>query len=134
MAEIEFSPAQVSVKSVLTLLGLFFLQNGLGTLVLFLLSIACFAGWKRARYFGNAAPLITAALLIVSGLAMQHFAGFLFLFVALPFVVLFLAGVSADLLETKYAVFANAIIVGVLIANAALDLGGLLQLARPVVR
>ncbi len=131
---IEFSPAQVSAKSVLTLLGLFFLQNGLGTLILLLFSLAAFAAWKRARYFGNAAPLITAMLLILSGLAMQHFAGLLFLFVSLPFLILFMAGVSADLLETKYAVFANAIIVGVLIANAVLDVGGLLQLARPVMR
>ena len=131
---IEFSPAQVSAKSVLTLMGLFFLQNGLGTLILLLFSIVSFAAWKRARYFGNAAPLIAAALLVVSGLAMQHFAGLLFLFVALPFLILFMAGVSADLLETKYAVFANAIIVGVLIANAVLDVGGLLQLARPLTR
>jgi hypothetical protein len=131
---LEFSPAQVSAKSVLTLLGVFFLQNGLGTLVLLLLSLAAFAAWKRARYFGNAAPLITAALLIAAGLAMQHFAGLLFLFVALPFLMLFMAGVSSDLLETKYAVFANAVIVGVLVANAVLDVSGLLQLARPAVR
>jgi len=122
------------LRSVLTLLGVFFLQNGLGTLVLLLLSLAAFAAWKRARYFGNAAPLITAALLIAAGLAMQHFAGLLFLFVALPFLMLFMAGVSSDLLETKYAVFANAVIVGVLVANAVLDVSGLLQLARPAVR
>ena len=85
--------------------------------------------WKRSRYFGTAAPLITALLLIVVGLAMQHFAGLIFLFVALPFLMLFMAGISADLLETRYAVFANAIIVGVLIANAVVDIGGLLQLA-----
>jgi hypothetical protein len=57
-----------------------------------------------------------------------------FLFVALPFLMLFMAGVSADLLETRYAVFANAIIVGVLIANAVVGVGGLLQLARPLSR
>jgi hypothetical protein len=131
---IEFSPAQVSAKSVMTLLGIFFLQNGLGTLVLLVFSLGAFAAWKRARYFGNAAPLITAAVLIGAGLAMQHFAGFLFLFVALPFLMLFMAGVSSDLLETKYAVFANAVIVGVLVANAVLDVSGLLQLARPAVR
>ena len=130
---IEFSPAQVSLKSVLTLLGLFFLQNGLGTIILLLLSLATFVAWKRARYFGNAAPLITALLLVVAGLTMQHFAGLVFLFVALPFLMLFMAGVSADLLETKYAVFANAIIVGVLIANAVVDIGGLLQLGRPAI-
>ncbi|HZD32797.1 MAG TPA: glycosyltransferase family 39 protein [Candidatus Angelobacter sp.] len=131
---LEFSPAQVSGKSVLTLLGLFFLQNGLGTVILLLFSLLAYAGWKRARYFGNTAPLITAGLLMAAGLGMQHFAGLLFLFVALPFLILFVAGVSADLLETKYAVFANAIIVGALIANATLDIGGLLQLARPLSR
>ena len=65
---------------------------------------------------------------------MQHFAGLVFLFVALPFLMLFMAGISADLLETKYAVFANAVIVGVLIANAVVDIGGLMQLARPAIR
>ena len=59
---------------------------------------------------------------------MQHFAGLIFLFVALPFLMLFMAGISADLLETHYAVVANAIIVGVLMANAVLDIEGLLQL------
>lgn len=137
---IEFSPAQVSAKSVLTLLGLFFLQdgtgtvNGLGTVVLLLLSLLTFAAWKRARYFGNAAPLIAAFLLIFAGLGMQHFAGLLFLFVAFPFLMLFMAGISADLLETKYAVFANAIIVGALISNAVLDIGSLLRLASPGLR
>ena len=86
--------------------------------------------WKRTRYFGTAAPLITAVLLIVVGLAMQHFAGLIFLFVALPFLMLFMAGISADLLETRYAVLANAIIVGVLVANAIIDIDGLLQLAH----
>jgi len=131
---IEFSPAQISAKSVLSLLGLFFLQNGLGTLILFGASVLTFATWPRARYFGNAAPLITAVLLTSVGLSMQHFAGIMFLFIALPFLILFMAGVSADLLETKYAVFANAVIVGVLIGNAIVDIGGLLQLAHPMNR
>lgn len=126
---IEFSPAQFSGKTVYSLLGLFFIQNGLGTIILLLLSLGTFVFWKRSRYFGTAAPLITALLLIVAGLAMQHFAGLIFLFIALPFLILFMAGISADLLETRYAVFANAIIVGVLIANAILGVGGLLQLA-----
>jgi hypothetical protein len=131
---VEFSPAEVSAKSVLTLVGLFFLQNGLGTLILMIVSLATFIAWKRTRYFGNVAPLVVAILLIGSGLLMQHFAGLVFLFVALPFLMLFMAGISADLLETKYAVFANAVIVGVLIANAVLDIGGLLQLSRPLTR
>ncbi len=129
---IEFSPADISAKSVYSLLGLFFLQNGLGTIILLVLSLVVFAVWRRPRYFGNTAPLITAILLVVVGLTMQHFVGEAFLFIAMPFFMLFMAGISADLLETKYAVFANAIIVGVLIANAVLDIGGLLQLSHSV--
>ena len=125
---IEFSPAQLSSRSIYSLLWLFFLQNGLGPSILLVVSMMTFAAWRRARYFGTAAPLITAVLLIVVGLVMQHFAGLIFLFVAVPFLMLFMAGISADLLETRYAVFANAIIVGVLVANAVMDVGGLLRL------
>lgn len=131
---VELSPAMIAVKPVVTMLGMFSLQNGLGTVVLLVLTLATYAVWKRARYFGNTAPLLAGLLMVAAGLAMQHFAGFLFLFVALPFLILFMAGVSADLLETKYAVFANALIVGALVANAVLDISGLLQLARPAVR
>jgi len=74
--------------------------------------------------------LITAILLIVVGLTMQHFAGLTFLFIALPFLMLFMAGIAADLFETRYAVFANAIIVGALVANAIVDISGLLQLGH----
>jgi hypothetical protein len=125
----EFSPAQVSGKTVYSLLGLLFLQNGLGTALLLLVSLATFCAWKRTRYFGTAAPLITAVLLIGVGLTMQHFAGSTFLFIALPFMMLFMAGISADLFETRYAVFANAIIVGVLVANAVIDISGLVRIA-----
>jgi len=126
---IEFSPA-LSGKSTYSLLGLFFMQNGLGSAILLLVSLGTFAFWKRTRYFGTAAPLITAVLLIALGLAMQHFAGLIFLFIALPFLMLFMAGISADLFETRYAVFANAIIVGVLVANAIVDISGLLRLGH----
>ena len=128
---IEYSPAEFSGRTVYSLLGLFFLQNGLGAAILLLVSLGTFAFWKRTRYFGTAAPLITAILLIAVGLTMQHFAGLIFLFIALPFLMLFMAGVSADLLETRHAVFANAIIVGVLVANAVVDISGLLQLGHP---
>jgi hypothetical protein len=131
---IEFSPAHISARSALSLLALFFLQNGLGTVILLLFALLTFALWRRTRYFGNTAPLVTALVLVLLGLTMQHFAGLVFLFIALPFLILFMAGISADLLETRYAVFANAIIVGVLIANAIVDIGGLLEFAHPASR
>ena len=58
----------------------------------------------------------------------MHSAGFTFLLVGLPFLILFMAGVSTDLLEGRYALAANAVIGGVLMANAMMDVYGLLHL------
>ncbi len=58
----------------------------------------------------------------------MHFSAVPFWFLALPFLMLFMAGVSADLLESRYALAANAVILGVLIANAMIDVYGLLNL------
>jgi hypothetical protein len=127
---LEFSTMQFATRTTYSLIGIFLLQNGPGPLLLIILSLVTFAVWKRARFFGTAAPLIVAVLLLLCTVGMQHFAGAAFLFTALPFLILFSAGVSADLLEGPYAVFANAIVVGVLIANAMLSFYGLLQLHR----
>jgi hypothetical protein len=60
--------------------------------------------------------------------ARTQFAGITFLLVGLPFLILFMAGVSADLLESRYALAANTVIGGVLIANAMIDVYGLMHL------
>jgi uncharacterized membrane protein len=90
-------------------------------------TLATFVVWKRTRFFGTAAPLLVGVLVFTCALRM-HFSAFTFLFLALPFLLLFMAGVSADLLESQYALAANAVIFGVLIANAMIDVYGLLNL------
>ena len=95
--------------------------------MLLVITLVTFVVWKRSRFFGTAAPLLTGLLLVVLALRL-HSAGFTFLFVALPFLVLFMAGVSADLLESRYALLANAVVIGVLVANATIDVYGLLHL------
>ncbi len=105
----------------------FFLENGLGLPILTVVTLVTFVVWKRTRFFGTAAPLLVCVLLFSLGLRM-HFSAYLFLFVALPFLMLFMAGVSADLLEGRYALAANAIVFGVLIANAMIDVYGLVRL------
>ena len=110
-----------------SLLASFFLQNGLGLLFLMAVTLATFVVWKRTRFFGTAAPLLVGVLVFTCALRM-HFSAFTFLFLALPFLLLFMAGVSADLLESQYALAANAVIFGVLIANAMIDVYGLLNL------
>ena len=106
------------------LLKTVFLENGLGLLILMLVTLVTFVVWKRTRFFGTAAPLIVSILLFSMGLRM-HFSAFTFFLVALPFLILFMAGVSADLLESRHALLANAVVFGVLIANAMIDVYGL---------
>ncbi|HLI64380.1 MAG TPA: hypothetical protein VKV05_13360 [Terriglobales bacterium] len=110
------------------LLSSYFLENGLGLLILSAVTLVAFVVWKKTRFFGTAAPLIVSLLLFSLGLRM-HFSAFTFFLLALPFLVLFMAGVSADLLQSRYALAANAVVFGVLIANAMIDVYGLLNLS-----
>jgi hypothetical protein len=127
---VELSLQQMSAKAGYWLIGAFLLRNGPGPLLLLIVAFLVFLAWKRTRYFGTAAPLIVAAFLLICTVAMQHYAGPTFLVVALPFLILFAAGVSADMLESRRAVFANALVVGVLIANAMLSVSALLELGH----
>ncbi len=105
----------------------FFRGNGLGLPILTAVTLVTFVVWKRTRFFGTAAPLLVTILLFSIAFRMQY-AAFSFMFAALPFLMLFMAGVSADLLEGRFALAANAVVFGVLIANAMIDIYGLLNL------
>ena len=121
------SAADTSWHAASSLFAHFFLQNGIGLVLLLAVTVVTFAAWKRTRFFGTAAPLIVGALLVASATRM-HSDGFIFLLVGLPFLILFMAGVSTDLLEGRYALAANTVVGGVLIASAMIDIYGLLHL------
>ncbi|HSB75135.1 MAG TPA: hypothetical protein VLC12_05750, partial [Terriglobales bacterium] len=72
--------------------------------------------WPRARYFGNAAPLILAAIFIFFALLTPHQPGMGFELVAMPILFVFIAGVLADLLETRQRQIVLGIVVGLLAA------------------
>jgi len=129
-----FVPGQLASRLSYKLVGLFLLQAGLGPMVLIVGGLATFAVWKRTRFFGTAAPLIMAVVLVTAALVTDSFSAPLFLFVAFPFLILFVSGVAVDLLESQYAVVANAVVVGALIANAMLDVYGLIELRHLGVR
>jgi hypothetical protein len=84
--------------------------------------------WRRARYFGNTAPLLVAALFLLLALGAPHYPGLGFQFMAVPFLFVFIAGIAADLLETRYREIAVAAISGLLVANAAWNLWELSRL------
>jgi hypothetical protein len=108
-------------------LGWQFLQSSPALTVFFPVMLVTYVAWSRARYFGNTAPLLVAAVFIALALANPHYPGFGFQLMALPFLFVFIAGISADLLETKYRNLVLAFVGGTLIANAVWNL---LQLAR----
>jgi hypothetical protein len=85
-------------------------------------ALITYLAWPRTRYFGNTAPLLVAALFLVLGLGTPHYPGLGFEFMAVPFLFVFVAGIAADLLETRYHLIAVAAIAGLLVANAAWNL------------
>jgi hypothetical protein len=90
-------------------------------------ALAAFASWRRARYFGNAAPLLIAGLLLALAVGAPDFPGEGFRLAALLFLWVFVAGVFADLLETRRGLLVMAALGGLLIASAVWNL---LALAR----
>jgi hypothetical protein len=96
-------------------------------LVTFPAALIVYCIWPRSRYFGNTAPLLVAALFLVLGMGMPHFAGAGFLLMAVPFLFVFVGGVAADLLESRQRGAVLACIWGLLVANA---LWNLMELAR----
>ena len=86
-----------------------------------------YALWPRTRYFGNTAPLLVAVLFVVLGMAHPHVAGAGFLLAAIPFLLIFVSGVLADLLETSYRPLVSACIVALLLTYVARTLFALVQ-------
>jgi hypothetical protein len=90
------------------------------------IALAVYVGWRRARYFGNTAPLLVGVLLLLLGLASPHYPGLGVRLVAVPFLFVFVAGISADLLETEYRNLVLACVGGLLMAYAIWNVMALL--------
>jgi|SRR5579864_252755 len=94
---------------------------------LFPVAIMTYAIWPRTRYFGNTAPLFVGMLFLALGIAHPHIAGAGFLLAALPFLLIFVSGVVADLMETRQRMLATAGVFGMLLAYALWSLMALAQ-------
>ncbi len=93
-------------------------------------ALIAFFALRRARYFGNVAPLLVALLFLVLGFGSPHYPGLGFWLVAAPFLFVFVAGVAADLLETRQRALVKACVWGLLLANALWNLAELTQVGR----
>jgi hypothetical protein len=102
-------------------------QNGPALIFALPIALATYILWPRSRYFGNTAPLLVAIFCLVLGLATPHYQGLGFQLIAVPFLFVFVAGVTADLLETKHRTLVMACTFGLLSAYA---FWSVLELAR----
>ena len=85
-------------------------------------ALGLYVATRRSRYFGNTAPLIVAVsvmLLVTTGVQSTPSLW------ALPFLLAFVGGVFADVLETRYRRWFLWITGGLLIAQAALSIASL---------
>jgi hypothetical protein len=111
--------------------GGFFLREAPATALLTVLSGITYLLWPRTRFFGNTAPLLVAAEIALLAIFMPNAAGGIFFFYALPFLIVFSAGVFADLFESRrYHSFAVGVGYGAIMAQAGFSVVGLIQLAR----
>jgi hypothetical protein len=90
-------------------------------------ALIAYLGWKRTRYFGNTTPLLIAALMLILALSAANFPGQGFHLTMLVLLFVFVAGVFADLLETRQRSLVTAALCGLLGASAVWNLW---QLAR----
>ncbi|MGE5207263.1 MAG: hypothetical protein ACM3PW_16755 [Chlamydiota bacterium] len=94
-------------------------------------TLITFFAWRRARYFGNAAPLIVATIFLFFGLITPHQPGQGFELVAMPILFVFVAGVLADLLESRHRQVVAGIVVGLLTAYIVWSVMSLGRIGRP---
>jgi hypothetical protein len=88
-------------------------------LLLALFSLLAYLGWRRCRYFGTTAPLLT--MLLITGLSLVVFPDLFagpFAFRALPFAFVFMGGIFADLLESRWRKHALWLVTGLLAVYA----------------
>src|SRR5271167_890946 len=93
-------------------------------------ALVTFAVWPRSRYFGNTAPLLVAVLFLLLGMAHPHVAGAGFLLAAIPFLFIFVSGVLADLLETRYRSLVMACTVAMMAAYVVWSVVNLAEVAQ----
>jgi len=86
--------------------------------------------WRRTRYFGNTAPGLVALLFIALGMAHPHVAGAGFLLASIPFILIFVSGVLADLMETPARPLVTASVWGLLAAYILWNLQALTQVPQ----
>ncbi|HLH09292.1 MAG TPA: glycosyltransferase family 39 protein [Terriglobales bacterium] len=105
-----------------------FLTEMPSVLALLVAALVAFVAWPKTRYFSTTAPLMIFVLLLLLGIGMPHQGGIDFFRMALPFAYVFIAGVFADLLQTKWPELILAVLAAVLLTHAIFSVVGLAKM------
>jgi hypothetical protein len=125
---LAFSPEFLSPWLLARILLRFFFDAAPGALLSSVCALIAWLTWPRTRFFGNTAPLLVFGLLLVMGTLLPENGASAILFACLPFLLLFVAGVFADLVESKYQAPALAVIFAVIAAQAAYSIASLVRM------
>jgi hypothetical protein len=123
-----FAPASLSPRLLARILLRFFFDAAPAALLTFFLALAAWFSSSRIRFFGNTAPLIVFLMLLAMGIFLPENGAGSILFASLPFLLLFIAGVFADLVESKFQAPALAVIFSVIAAQAAYSVASLVRM------
>jgi len=100
------------------LLGTTLLRTGPAVMLLLAVSLVTYFAWPRTRYFGTTAPLLVWVIFLLMTVASPHTPGLGFGLLAVPFMFVFVAGLFADLLETRSRDLVRACVLGIIAAHA----------------
>ncbi len=123
---LDISPRAFAMGPAYHTVGSGLLKGGPSLVLALPVAIAAYLLWPRSRYFGNTLPLLLGVFFLIMSLGTAH-ARTGFELVALPFLFVFIAGMTADLLETDYHNLVTACVWGWLTGSA---LWNLVQLAK----
>jgi hypothetical protein len=122
------APESLSPRLLERMLARFFFDAAPGALLASIVALAAWCSSRRIRFFGNTAPLIVFLLLLGMGIFLVPGGVSVILFATLPFLMLFSAGVFADLIESKLQPAALAVIFAIVAAQAAYSVASLVRM------
>lgn len=123
-----FEPQPLSPGLLTRMIARYFFDAVPGAMLASIGAFAAWCAWPRSRFFGNTAPLLVFVLLLVMGVLLPQNGASVILFATLPFLLLFTAGVFADLVEGKHQSPALSVIFAIIAAQAAYDIASLVRM------
>jgi hypothetical protein len=130
---VSWAPQSLSPLLLGRILLRFFFDAAPAALLAFFCALAAWCASRRSRFFGNSAPLIVFLTLLAMSILFPQNGASAILFASLPFLLLFVAGVFADLIESRLQGPAFAFLFAVIAAQAAYSIASLVRMySRPV--